>query len=72
VSAFADRLREEGRSAEMIRRAVRSLGGIFKEARRRGLASHSPTNDLDLDFPERDDSRAIARGSENRRIARWT
>jgi integrase len=60
VSAFADRLREEGRSAEMIRRAVRSLGGIFKEARRRGLASHSPTNDLDLDFPERDDSRAVA------------
>ena len=26
VSAFADRLREEGRSAEMIRRAIRSLG----------------------------------------------
>lgn len=60
VSAFADRLREEGRSAEMIRRAVRSLGGIFKEARRRGLASHYPTDDLDLDLPERDDPRVVA------------
>ena len=60
VSAFADRLREEGRSAEMIRRAVRSLGGIFKEARRRGLASHSPTDDLDLDLPERDDPHPVA------------
>lgn len=59
VSAFADRLREAGRSAEMIRRVVRSLGGIFKEARRRGLASHYPTDDLDLDLPERDDPRVV-------------
>jgi integrase len=59
VSAFADRLREKGRSAEMIRRVVRSLGGIFKEARRRGLASHYPTDDLDLDLPERDDPRVV-------------
>jgi len=42
------------------KRAVRSLGGIFKEARRRGLASHYPTDDLDLDFPERDDPRVVA------------
>jgi integrase len=60
VSAFADRLRDEGRSSEMIRRAIRSLGGIFKEARRRGLASHYPTDDLDLDLPERDDPRPVA------------
>jgi integrase len=60
VSAFADRLREEGRSGEMIRRAVRSLGSIFKEARRRGLASHYPTDDLDLDLPERDDPRVVS------------
>jgi integrase len=60
VSAFADRLRAEGRSAEMIRRSVRSLGGIFKEARRRGLASHYPTDDLDLDLPERDDPHPVA------------
>src|SRR5258706_4503456 len=44
----------------MIRRAIRSLGGIFKEARRRGLASHYPTDDLDLDLPERDDPRVVA------------
>jgi integrase len=60
VSAFADRLREEGRSSEMIRRAIRSLGSIFKEARRRGLASHYPTDDLDLDLPDRDDPRVVA------------
>jgi integrase len=60
VSAFADRLREEGRSSEMIRRAVRSLGGVFKEARRRGLASHYPIDDLDLDLPDRDDPRVVA------------
>src|SRR5258705_6294896 len=44
----------------MIRRVVRSLGGIFKEARRRGLASHYPTDDLDLDLPERDDHRVVS------------
>jgi integrase len=60
VSAFADRLREEGRSGEMIRRAIRSLGGILREARRRGLASHDPTGDLDLDLPDRDDPRVVS------------
>jgi len=60
VSAFADRLREEGRSAEMIRRAIRSLGAIFKDARRRGLTSHYPTGDLDLDLPDRDDPRVVS------------
>src|ERR1700733_3742192 len=42
VNAFADKLREAGRSAEMIRRVVRSLGAIFKEARRRGLSNVDP------------------------------
>jgi integrase len=60
ITAFADRLREEGRSSEMVRRAIRSLGAIFKEARRRGLVSHHPTGDLDLDLPERDDPRPVA------------
>jgi integrase len=60
VSAFADRLREEGRSPEMVRRAVRSLGSIFREARRRGLSSVDPTAGLDLDLPERDDPRVVA------------
>ncbi|MGY2920565.1 MULTISPECIES: tyrosine-type recombinase/integrase [Bradyrhizobium] len=59
ISAFADRLREEGRSSEMIRRAVRSLGSIFREAQRRGLSSFDPTAGLDLDLPDRDDPRPV-------------
>jgi integrase len=35
------------------------LGGIFKEARRRGLASTAPTSGIDLDLPERDDPRPV-------------
>ena len=49
VNAFADQLRDGGRSAAMILRVVRSLGGIFKEARRRGLASTAPTSGVELD-----------------------
>jgi integrase len=59
ISAFADRLREAGRSSEMIRRAVRSLGSIFREAQRRGLSSFDPTAGLDLDLPDRDDPRPV-------------
>src|ERR1700722_10303407 len=43
VNAFADQLRDAGRSGEMIKRVVRSLGAIFKEARRRGLSNVDPT-----------------------------
>jgi integrase len=60
INAFADRLRDEGRSAEMIRRTVRSLGSIFKEARRRGLSSVDPTAGIDLHLPDRDDPRVVA------------
>jgi integrase len=59
VNAFADRLCEAGRSAEMVRRVVRSLGAIFKEARRRGLSNVDPTAGLELDLPERDDPRPV-------------
>jgi integrase len=59
VSAFADQLRDSGRSAEMIKRVVRSLGAIFKEARRRGLANTAPTEGLELDLPDRGDPRAV-------------
>ncbi|MHC2334470.1 tyrosine-type recombinase/integrase [Bradyrhizobium sp. USDA 4454] len=59
VNAFADQLRDNGRSGEMIKRVVRSLGGIFKEARRRGLASTAPTAGIDLDLPDRDDPRPV-------------
>lgn len=57
VNAFADDLREAARSADMIKRVIRSLGAIFKEARRRGLSALAPTEDLELDLPERDDPR---------------
>jgi integrase len=76
VSAFADQLRKSGRSPEMVKRVVRSLGGIFKEARRRGLATIAPTVGLDLNLPDRDDPRpefpskaelnAIINGAEGR------
>jgi integrase len=60
VNAFADRLREEGRSPEMVRRVVRSLGAIFREARRRGLSSVDPTAGLELHLPGREDPRPVA------------
>lgn len=60
VNGFADRLREKGRSPEMIRRVVRSLGSIFREARRRGLSSVDPTAGIDLHLPGRDDPRPVA------------
>jgi integrase len=59
VNGFADKLREEGRTPDMVRRVVRSLGAIFKEARRRGLSSIAPTAGLDLNLPERDDPRVV-------------
>jgi integrase len=43
----------------MIKRVVRSLGGIFKEARRRGLSNTAPTVGLELDLPDRDDPRPV-------------
>lgn len=59
VNAFSDLLRENGRSAEMIKKIIRSLGAIFKEARRRGLSNVAPTVGIDLDLPERDDPRPV-------------
>jgi integrase len=43
----------------MIKRVVRSLGAIFREARRRGLSNVDPTAGLELDMPERDDPRPV-------------
>jgi integrase len=59
INAFADDLGKAGRSAQMIKKIVRSLGSIFKEARRRGLSNVAPTLGLDLDLPERDDPRPV-------------
>lgn len=41
----------------MVRRVVRSLGAIFREARRRGLAANDPTAGLDLNLADREDPR---------------
>jgi integrase len=59
VNAFADQLRDAARSADMIKRVVRSLGAIFMEARRRGLSALAPTDGIELDLPERDDPRPV-------------
>ncbi|UQD96147.1 tyrosine-type recombinase/integrase [Bradyrhizobium japonicum] len=57
VNSFADALKDAGRSHAMVRRAVRSLGAIFREARRRGLAANDPTAGLDLNLADREDPR---------------
>ncbi|WP_439399337.1 tyrosine-type recombinase/integrase [Bradyrhizobium sp. PMVTL-01] len=59
VNAFADRLRDEGRSPDMVRRVVGSLGAIFREARRRGLSAVDPTAGLDLNLSTREDPRPV-------------
>ena len=59
VNAFADQLRDAGRSSEMIKRVVRSLGSVFKEVRRRDLSNAAPTNGVELDLPDRDDPRPV-------------
>jgi integrase len=58
-NAFADQLREAGRSAAMIKKVIGSLGAIFRDARRRGLSNVAPTVGLELDLPERDDPRPV-------------
>src|SRR5262249_53528781 len=41
VRGFEDRLRREGRSAAMVRKARRSLGGILADAQERGLVAQN-------------------------------
>jgi integrase len=59
VNAFIDRLHDAGRSADMIRRVVVSLGSIFKEARRRGLVSTSPTSGVNRKKADRENPRSV-------------
>lgn len=59
VNAFADLLREQGRSPAMVRRVIGSLGAIFREARRRGLSAVDPTAGLDLNLSTREDPRPV-------------
>lgn len=57
VYAFAEELREKGRSPEMVRRAVQSLGRIFRFAKGRGLAGQNPVADVKLKRSKRDQGR---------------
>jgi integrase len=43
---FEDTLRENGRSASLIRRVVRSLGAILADAQERGKAAHNAVRDM--------------------------
>ena len=52
VHAFADDLAMTS-SPAMVKRVVRSLGAIFVEARRRGLAATNPVSDARIDVGER-------------------
>jgi integrase len=46
VRAFEDRLREEGRSAPMVRRVMKTLGSILADAQERGLVARNAAKDL--------------------------
>lgn len=46
VRAFEDRLREEGRSAAMVRKVLVSLGSLIADAQERGLATRNPIRDM--------------------------
>ncbi|MGH1588638.1 tyrosine-type recombinase/integrase [Methylobacterium phyllosphaerae] len=76
VYAFADELKEKGRSAETVRRAVQSLGRIFRYAKGRGLAGQNPVADVRLrkskrdtgrvEIPTKEELRAILAAAEGR------
>jgi integrase len=76
VYAFVDELRAHGRSPEMVRRAVQSLGRVFKFAKGRGLVGHNPVADVELkstkrgkarvDIPAKDELRKIINAADGR------
>lgn len=45
VRAFQDQLRENGRSAEHVRKIITSLGSIVADAQERGLATRNPVRE---------------------------
>jgi integrase len=59
INGFIDKLYDDGRSPQMIAKVIVSLGSIFREARRRGLAVTIPTKDLNLNLSKRDDPRPV-------------
>lgn len=46
VRAFADRLREEGRSPAMVKKALTILGAILSDAQERGLATRNAVKEM--------------------------
>ena len=46
VRAFEDKLRENGRSATMVRYVVRSLGALLADAQERGMITRNPVREL--------------------------
>lgn len=52
VHSFADELAKD-RSTAMVKRVIRSLGAIFVEARRRGLAATNPVSDARIRLGDR-------------------
>lgn len=76
VYAFADELKAAGRSPEMVRRAVQSLGRVFRHARGRGLVGSNPVADVKLtsskrgkarpEIPTKDELRAIVAAAQGR------
>lgn len=76
VYAFADELKAHGRSPETVRRAMQSLGRVFKFAKGRGLVGHNPVADVKLQstcrgkkrvsIPSKDELRAILHAASGR------
>ena len=58
IHAFADELSKD-RSPSMVKRVVRSLGAIFGEARRRGLATTNPVTDARIKVGDRRKKRRV-------------
>ena len=46
IRDYEDRLRSEGRSPAMIRKALGSLGSLFSDAQERGLITRNPVRDI--------------------------
>lgn len=76
VFAYRDTLQDEGRSPEMVRRCVQSLGRIFKFAQGRGLVGQNPVSAARVPvdkrqkkpviIPTKDDLRAILATAKGR------
>jgi integrase len=76
VYAYVDTLKANGRSPEMVRRAVQSLGRVFKFAKGRGLVGHNPVLGVKIQsskrgkgrvqIPSRDELRAILNAAQDR------